>query len=72
MVFTVHNDQVMPDEIQLQVFQRSFTTKGQPGRGVGTYSMKLFGERYLAGKVSFTSREPEGTTFTLVLPKRSQ
>ncbi|MGD0900066.1 MAG: PAS domain-containing sensor histidine kinase [Thermoguttaceae bacterium] len=70
VLFTVHNDQVMSDGVQLQVFQRSFTTKGQPGRGIGTYSMKLFGERYLGGRVSFTSRVPEGTTFTLVLPKR--
>jgi hypothetical protein len=31
--------------------------------------MKLFGERYLKGEVSFISREPEGTTFSLVLPK---
>jgi signal transduction histidine kinase len=71
VLFSVHNEQVMPDDVQLQVFQRSFTTKGQPGRGVGTYSMKLFGERYLGGRVSFVSRAPEGTTFTLVLPKRN-
>ncbi|MGD0897555.1 MAG: HAMP domain-containing sensor histidine kinase [Thermoguttaceae bacterium] len=69
-VLSVHNEQVMPDDIQLQVFQRSFTTKGQPGRGVGTYGMKLFGERYLGGKVSFVSQAPDGTTFTLVIPKR--
>jgi signal transduction histidine kinase len=70
VLFTVHNEQVMSDDVQLQIFQRSFTTKGQVGRGIGTYCMKLFGERYLAGKVSFASRAPEGTTFTLSLPKR--
>ena len=31
--------------------------------------MRLFGERYLGGKVNFTSREFAGTTFTLTLPK---
>jgi signal transduction histidine kinase len=31
--------------------------------------MKLFGERYLGGSVRFTSREPEGTTFVITLPK---
>jgi hypothetical protein len=31
--------------------------------------MKLLGERYLRGAVSFTSAEPCGTTFTLELPK---
>jgi hypothetical protein len=66
--FFVHNPEVMPEEVQLEVFQRSFSTKGQ-GRGVGTYSMKVFGERYLRGKVAFESRAPEGTTFWLDLPK---
>lgn len=70
--FRVHNTQVMPAEVQMQVFQRSFSTKAEAGRGIGTHSMKLFGERYLKGKVSFTSRENEGTTFSLVLPKQPQ
>jgi sensor histidine kinase regulating citrate/malate metabolism len=69
-VFAVHNPDVMPEAVQLQVFQRSFSTKEPSGRGIGTYSMKLFGERYLGGKVDFVSREPEGTTFTLALRKR--
>ncbi len=69
VVFTVHNAEVMPEEVQLQMFQRSFSTKAQAGRGIGTYSMKLLGERYLRGKVDFTSREPDGTVFTLTIPK---
>ncbi len=67
--FAVHNPGVIPADVQLQMFQRSFSTKGQPGRGVGTYSMKLLGERYLGGQIDFVSREPEGTTFRLRLPK---
>ena len=67
--FAVHNPEVMPPEVQLQLFQRSFSTKGEPGRGIGTYSIKLLGERYLKGKVAFTSQEPQGTTFTLTLPR---
>ena len=70
MTFMVNNLEVMPKEVQLQVFQRSFSTKGQAGRGIGTYSMKLLGERYLGGRVEFVSRSPEGTTFQLVLPKK--
>jgi signal transduction histidine kinase len=66
-VFQVHNHAVMPPEVQLQVFQRSFSTKGN-GRGLGTYSIKLLSERYLGGRVSFTSAEGQGTTFTLQLP----
>ena len=64
----VNNPTVMPREVQLQVFQRSFTTKGGVGRGIGTYSIKLLGEKYLHGKVDFQSQEPEGTTFRFALP----
>ncbi len=66
--FTVHNETVMPREIQLQMFQRSFSTKGSD-RGIGTYSMKLLLEKYLKGKISFTSEEGEGTTFVASFPK---
>ncbi len=60
--FSVHNPTYMPRTVQLQVFQRSFSTKGA-GRGLGTYSMKLLSERYLAGSVSFVSTPEDGTTF---------
>ena len=69
MTFCVHNPGVMPPEVQLQIFQRSFSTKGESGRGIGTYSMKLFGERYLGGTIDFVSNQEEGTTFHLRLPK---
>ncbi len=67
VTFSVHNNEVMPEEIQLQVFQRSFSTKGI-GRGLGTYSIKLLGEKYLGGKVGFVSDENTGTTFFIQLP----
>jgi len=60
--FAVHNPGFIPKNIQLQIFQRSFSTKGE-GRGIGTYSMKLLGEKYLKGKVRFESSEESGTTF---------
>ena len=69
MVFSVHNPGVMPDEVQLQIFQRSFSTKAATGRGIGTHSMRLLGERYLGGEVTFVSQEPEGTVFRLSLPR---
>ena len=65
----VHNDTTMPEDVQRQLFQRSFTTKGGLGRGIGTYSVRLFVERYLGGRVHFVSCEPEGTTFTVTLPR---
>ena len=64
--FWVHNPHEMPREVQLQVFQRSFSTKGH-GRGLGTYSIKLLSESYLKGKVSFTS-DTEGTVFRASYP----
>jgi hypothetical protein len=59
----------MPREVQLQIFQRSFSTKADRGRGIGTYSVKLFVERYLKGTVGFVSAEPGGTTFSVTLPR---
>lgn len=70
VAFSVHNAEVMPGDVRLQVFQRSFSTKGEAGRGIGTYSIKLLGERYLRGTVDFVSRAPDGTTFVLTVPNR--
>ena len=64
--FTVHNPKFMPRDIEMQVFMRSFSTKGKQ-RGLGTYSMKILGEQHLGGKVDFTTSEAEGTTFFIVL-----
>ncbi len=65
--FSVWNPGVIPEAARMQLFQRSFSTKG-PGRGIGTYSVRLFTESYLNGRVSFTSSEAEGTAFTISLP----
>jgi signal transduction histidine kinase len=65
--FWVSNPQYMVKDIQLQVFQRSFSTKGM-NRGIGTYSIKLLTERYLHGHAGFTSTPHEGTTFFVDLP----
>lgn len=64
----VHNAAVIPQDVQLQIFNRSFSTKDGLGRGVGTYSIKLLGEKYLKGDVSFTSNAETGTTFSITLP----
>jgi signal transduction histidine kinase len=62
IIFSVHNPGFIDHDTQMQLFNRSFTTKGV-GRGLGTYSMKLFGEKYLNGKVWFESSKEKGTTF---------
>ncbi len=66
--FVVHNPGMIPEQTALQVFKRSFSTKGESGRGLGTYSMKLFGEQYLGGEVGFTTSKKEGTSFFITLP----
>ncbi len=67
--FWVHNAGVIPREVQFQIFQRSFSTKGV-GRGLGTHSIRLLSERYLHGKVSFSSSAEEGTVFRAHYPLR--
>lgn len=67
IVFWVRNRTYMPENVRLQVFNRSFSTKGA-GRGLGTYAMKLLTERYLGGRISFTSTEADGTTFYATYP----
>lgn len=64
--FWVHNGGFIPREVQLQIFNRSFSTKGK-NRGLGTYSMQLL-SNVLRGAVSFTTSMEQGTTFTLDLP----
>jgi signal transduction histidine kinase len=63
----VHNDSFIPRDVQLQIFHRSFSTKGT-NRGLGTYSMMLL-SNFLHGSVSFTTSKEQGTTFTLSIPK---
>jgi signal transduction histidine kinase len=67
--FNIYNDKVIPYKIQMQLFQRSFSTKDSKGRGLGLYSVKLIVEQYLKGKVSFISNDELKTIFTIQLPK---
>ena len=64
--FWVNNKNIIPKEIRNNIFKHSFSTK-RNGRGLGTYSMKLIGEKYLNGKVSFNSNKKDGTTFKIRL-----
>lgn len=66
IIFWVKNDLIIPEDIQLQLFQRSFSTKGT-GRGLGTYSIRLLTENYLKGRVSFISNERTRTVFRITL-----
>lgn len=65
--FTVHNSSPIPEDVQKGIFSRYVSTKGY-GRGIGTYSVQLFVEKFLEGTVSFTSSPTVGTVFRVRLP----
>jgi signal transduction histidine kinase len=69
LTFCVWNETCIPEEVRYRIFQRSYTTKEGNGRGIGTYSMKLIGEKLLGGKVTFSSSQEDGTVFRFALPK---
>jgi signal transduction histidine kinase len=68
VVFQVWNSGAIPKNIARHIFQRSFSTKADKGRGIGTYCTRLLVERYLKGRVTFRSSPEEGTTFIIELP----
>ncbi|OKY75498.1 MAG: histidine kinase [Desulfobulbaceae bacterium DB1] len=68
LAFCVWNRETIAEDIGRRIFQRNFSTKEEAGRGVGTYSMKLFGEQILGGKVDFISSAEAGTVFKFYLP----
>lgn len=68
VIFCVWNEQEIPKETVNRVFQRNFSTKKGAGRGIGTFSMKLFGEDILRGQVTFTTSKNEGTVFKFSHP----
>lgn len=65
---SVWNARAIPPPLALRIFQRNFSTHREPGRGLGTVSMKMIGESLLGGEVHFTSNPAEGTTFVFRLP----
>ncbi|MFP4498727.1 MAG: ATP-binding protein [Vulcanimicrobiota bacterium] len=67
IIFKIQNPAYIPESIQSQIFQRSFSTKGK-GRGSGAYSVRLLTTRYLKGTVDFTSNKAHGTEFIIKLP----
>ena len=69
IAWEVWNKSEIPPVVQKRIFQRYFSTKPGKGRGLGTYSMKLFGEIYLKGQIFFNSSKEDGTCFTLRLAR---
>ncbi len=67
IIFFVRNSQTMSEEVKAHLFQRTISTKGEH-RGLGTYSIQLFTQNYLKGKISFTSEIGKGTIFYVEIP----
>lgn len=69
VAFRVWNTGTIPENVQRRLFTRHFSTKGERGRGLGTFSMKIFGEQYLGGKIDYVTSEAEGTTFSFTVAR---
>ena len=72
IIITVKDDGLgIPDDVQDKIFDPFFTTKDiGEGTGLGlNISYKIIQDHQ--GSINVTSKENEGTTFTLKLPKRS-
>lgn len=65
--FWVKGNSIIPEFSKSRIFTPDFSTKGR-GRGFGSYSCKILGERFLGGKVWFESSESIGTFFYIDLP----
>jgi len=65
------NGEGMTDEVKERLFENFFTTKpvGQ-GTGLGMSITRDIIEKKLGGKLSFTSTEGKGSTFTFTIPIR--
>jgi signal transduction histidine kinase len=68
--FWVHNEGVIPDDVQERLFDMYFSTKGA-NRGIGLFSVRLIGENALGGQVRFESSKEKGTCFYIDLPSIS-
>ncbi len=68
LVISIWNSQTIPEELQPRIFQKFFSSKGQSGRGIGSYAAKLLAEEVLGGRLDFISLAGLGTTFRLYLP----
>ncbi len=66
VVFRVHNPGEVAPEVRHHLFERTVTTKGA-GRGLGTYSVRLLTEKYLGGRLAWSSDAIDGTTVEVAL-----
>jgi PAS domain S-box-containing protein len=58
----------IPEEIQHDIFEPFFSTKGEQGNGLGLPAVQSLAEQN-GGRVEFTSTLGRGSTFRLILPR---
>lgn len=70
VVFSVANSALIPEETRAHLFQPDNSRRGY-GHGLGLYSIKLLGEKYLGGRIACQSEPGTGTVFTAEFPVRA-
>ncbi len=65
--FEVINPGNISEDAVHRIFEKNYSTKKGVGRGIGTFSIKLLGERFLGGNVGFDTGNGR-TRFYLLLP----
>ncbi|MGK0289733.1 MAG: two-component system NtrC family sensor kinase, partial [bacterium] len=67
----IDNGKGMSSEIQEQIFEPFFTTKrGKGGTGLGLHIIYNLVNQRFKGKIFCESKEKEGTTFQVSIPKK--
>lgn len=58
-------------EVLEKVFDKSFSSKGEKGTGIGLYMTKLIIEHHFHGSIR-VNKEEDGTCFTIILPSMNE
>jgi Histidine kinase-, DNA gyrase B-, and HSP90-like ATPase len=67
--FRVGNPGVIPRPVRAGLFQRSFTTHSEPGRGTGLFFARMLTQFYLDGEIGYRSDAHHGTVFEVGIPR---
>ncbi|MBO8172227.1 MAG: sensor histidine kinase [Bacillaceae bacterium] len=70
-IYVEDNGIGIDDDTRQKMFERGFTTKTQPGRGIGLYLIQQVVEKG-NGKLLVDSRPGEGTSITITFPMESE
>lgn len=60
----------IPEDVKNKLFKEMVTTKGKNGTGLGLFISYTSIKTGFGGNLCFTTKEGEGTTFKIIIPKR--